>query len=67
VCGIKFKEDVTKCNRLVAELDEDGREESAGILFSSVLEVEKKVGNVGWPGIGDAFDILDDLRADDCQ
>ena len=62
---MKFKKDVGKCDRLITELDESGREESVGILFSSVFEVEKKVGDVCWPGVGDAFDILDDRRASD--
>jgi hypothetical protein len=31
---------------LTAELDEDGREESTGVLFSSILEIEEEKGHV---------------------
>ena len=66
MCRVKFEKDVGKCDSLVAELDENGREEGARILFSGVFEVEKKVGDVCWRGVGDAFDILDDRRASGC-
>jgi hypothetical protein len=31
---------------LTAELDEDGREKSTGILLSEILEIEEEVGHV---------------------
>jgi hypothetical protein len=43
---------------LVAELNEDRREENTGILFSGVLE-SKIGGQVCWPGVGEAFYIVD--------
>jgi hypothetical protein len=63
VCGVKFEKDVAEWDRLVTELDENGREESTGILFFGILEIEKEVGDMCWPGVGDAFDVLDDRRA----
>lgn len=56
-------EDVAKGNRLATELDENGREEGTDVLFSGVLEVEEEVCHVCWPSYGNAFDILDDRRA----
>jgi hypothetical protein len=37
------------------------------ILFSGVLKIEKEIGDACWPGVGDAFDILDDRRAGDSR
>jgi hypothetical protein len=31
---------------LTAELDKDGRDESTGVLLSSVLEIEEEIGHV---------------------
>jgi hypothetical protein len=47
---------------LAAELDEDRRDKSSGILFGKVLEIEEEIGHVCRPSFGDAFDILDDRR-----
>jgi hypothetical protein len=46
VCGVKFEKDIAERDRLVAELDEDGREESTSILLFGVLEVEKEIAQV---------------------
>lgn len=65
MCRVNLEKDVTKRNRLITELDEDGRKKSGGILFFGVLEIKKEIGKVCCPGIGDAFDVLDDGGASD--
>lgn len=46
MCRVNLEKDVTKRNRLITELDEDGRKKSGGVLFFCVLEIEKEIGNV---------------------
>jgi hypothetical protein len=46
VCRVNLENDVTKRNRLITELDEDGGKQSGGILFFDVLEIEKEIGKV---------------------
>jgi hypothetical protein len=48
---------------LFAELDEDRREESTGVLFSSVFEIKKEVGQMYCLDFGDAFNVLNNRRA----
>jgi hypothetical protein len=67
VCWEKLEKDIAERDRLVAELDEDGREESTGILFFGVLKIKKEIGHVRWPSVRDAFDILDNRRAGDSR
>lgn len=56
---------LAKRNRLTAELDEDGGEETTDILFSDVLKIKEEVRHVSRPGAGDVFDILNDSRTSD--
>lgn len=43
---IEFEKNVKERSRLTAELDEDGREESAGVLLFGILEIKKEIGQV---------------------
>lgn len=65
VYRVEIKEDVAEGNSLIAELDENGRKESMGVLFSGVPRVEKEIRYACRTGCGNAFDILDDRRAGD--
>jgi len=67
VCGVKLEKNIGETKSLIAELYENGREESTGVLLSGVPEVEKKVSHMCLPGSGDAFDVLDDRGASDDQ
>ena len=58
--GIKLVEDIEEANRSIgAKLDDDGRYQSARILFPGVLKVEKEEREVSCPGITDAIDVPD--------
>jgi len=46
VCRVKLEKDVAERDSPIAELYEDRREESTGILLSSILEIKKEVGQV---------------------
>jgi len=46
LCGVQCKKDITEGLRLVAKLNEDRRKEGSCILLSSVLEIEKEIGQV---------------------
>lgn len=67
VCGVKLEKNIGETKSLMAELYENGREESTRVLLSGVPEVEKKVSHMCWPGGGGAFDVLDDRGASDGQ
>ena len=43
---VKLEKDAAERDSPVAELYEDRREESTGILLSSILEIKKEVGQV---------------------
>jgi hypothetical protein len=43
---VELEKRVAERGRLASELDEDGCEESAGILFTGVIKIEEKVGHV---------------------
>ena len=62
VCCIEVEKEVSERGRLFAELDEDGREESTGVLFSGVFEI-KRVGHMCCPDFRNAFNVLNDRRA----
>jgi len=44
----------------MAELDEERREECAGILLSGVLEIKEEISDVGRTRVNDVVKILDD-------
>ena len=59
--GIKLVENIEEANRSIgAKLDDDGRQQSARILFPGVLEVEKEERDVSCPSITYDIDIPDD-------
>jgi hypothetical protein len=60
VCGINAKEDVEERNGLVAELNDERREQSTNILLSDVLEIEEEESYVRRPSVADITDILND-------
>jgi hypothetical protein len=63
VCRVEVEKDIKERGGLFAKLNEDGREESTGILFSSIFEIKKEVGDMCCTSFGDAFNVLNNRRA----
>jgi hypothetical protein len=60
---VTFEEDVAERNRLNAELNKDGREESTGVLLFGILEIEEEISHMRRRFVGGSFNILDNRRA----